>query len=360
MKRILCLILALLLLTPAAFADEDLTFTMSSVSGKVGDTVAVVASVKNAPVCASYQVIFTYDDTVLEVVKGENVNSDGIFMINTDTSNGGKKAVNALAADADKVLEGDTDLFKVTFKIIGKPANEKGTLLEMGKNEFIETTKLKQLYPTVEPCRITVTDDTAAEPLPDDEPPVFDDDPDTDEKPDTDDEPESDETPSTGNDATTGAKPNTGTGSNAETAPETNENTGATDSAKPEKDDKKPTGSWVVDENNDEIHHVTEDGDATVYHPEYTEKPEEGKVTEIILKDEEGKDAGSIKVEKQEDGTLEVVEQDLSTDKNGFPGWGWAVCMIAAVVIAGGAVVLALKKRQNDKEIDEEEADREE
>ena len=91
----------------AVFADEgDMVFTKSSITdAKVGDTVTVTASVKNARICASFRVIFTYDDTVLKVESGKKADAKGLFMINTKAEHEGKKAVNALAADASKALE---------------------------------------------------------------------------------------------------------------------------------------------------------------------------------------------------------------------------------------------------------------
>ena len=74
MKRILSILLALLLLMPAAYADEEkMTFHLEGARGEVGDTVTVVGSVKNAPVCASFRVIMTYDEDVLEVVEGKKI-----------------------------------------------------------------------------------------------------------------------------------------------------------------------------------------------------------------------------------------------------------------------------------------------
>lgn len=50
MKRFFCLILALLLLAPAAAADEEkMTFHLEGASGEIGDTVTIVGSMQMQP-----------------------------------------------------------------------------------------------------------------------------------------------------------------------------------------------------------------------------------------------------------------------------------------------------------------------
>ena len=124
MKRFICFFLILILLIPTAIAQEaPFSFSISSAVGQVGDTVTVIGSVKNAPVCASYRVYFTYDTAVLKPVEGKNIGAGGLSTVNINASYQNTPAICALAADASKVLEGDMELFSVTFKIIGEPQN---------------------------------------------------------------------------------------------------------------------------------------------------------------------------------------------------------------------------------------------
>ncbi len=166
MKRILCFIMILLLLTPAAFAAEDkMTFRVESASGKVGDTVTVTGLVENAPVCASFRVILTYDNTVLEPVSAAKLECGGLFMSNVKYTYQGKAAVNVLSADANKSLEGNMKLFSVTFKIIAESPESNGSPLTVAHQEFFDpsTPKPQQVHPVVEPGRIFVGDDKPGE-----------------------------------------------------------------------------------------------------------------------------------------------------------------------------------------------------
>lgn len=381
MKRIICLILALLLLVPAAYADEasDMVFHMESVTGEVGDTVTVMASVKNAPKCASFRIIFTYDDTVLQVVSGQKEKAAGLFMINTNTEHDGKAAVNALAADASKVLEGDMDLFSVKFKIIAETESDAGTLLEVVTEEFF-TEDLKQIHPTIEQARISVSSDATGgnegDPNPDNGTATPDNSGDNNTEGNPSSTPNGDTTggnSSNTNGDTTGTTSGSTTGTTSgsttgTTSGNTNGDSNATTSGgtsgsnqadtpastTPETDntkDKTPTGSWLVDEENEEVVHVQENGDYTTYVPEFTETPEVGKVTDVILKDEEtGEEVGSIKVEKQEDGAIEVVEQDLlsagEAKKSGVPGWVWVVIGVVAVAAAAAVVLVVVTRKK--------------
>lgn len=363
MKRILCLILTLLLLVPAAYADEtDMVFRLDSPTGQVGDTVTVVGSVQNAPKCASFRIIFTYDDTVLEVVSGKKEKAKGLFMINTDTEYQGKAAVNALAADASKALEGDMDLFSVTFKIIGETNGNGGTPLEVVTEEFF-TNELAQIHPTIEAGRVYVGSDVPGGSEEEPETPDTDTDPDTNgDTPST--------TPDTNGDQTDGES-NTTTPDNSDPSGDSSADTPAATTPEDSKtEDKTPTGSWLVGEEMDEVVHMQENGDATTYLPEFVETPEVGKVTDVILKDKDTQEeVGSIKVEKQEDGSLEVVEQDLPAadedEKSGVPGWVWTVigvAVVAAAAIAVGTVLVVRKKKEEApaEEAQEESASHEE
>ena len=139
MKRILCVILAVLLLTPAVFASGDnMKLTISQPEGEIGDTVTIVGEVKGAPACTSYRVIMTYDDTCLKITGGKSGDTVKGGQINVETSFGDKKAISALAVDVSKSFEGDTVLFTLTGEIIGKPASGNSSPLTIAHYEFFD------------------------------------------------------------------------------------------------------------------------------------------------------------------------------------------------------------------------------
>lgn len=315
MKRIFCFILIFLLLIPSALADEQkMVFRLEEAKGNVGDTVTMNAVVEKAPTCASFRVIFTYDQEVLQPVSVKKEACGGLFMSNVNYTHQGKAAINVLAAHANKSFEGDATLFTVTFKILKESPETTGSPIKLAHQEFFDpsTPKPQPITPTVQMGVVFVGDDKPADPTPeapdsgntnptDPAPeapaPTPDPAPDT---PVTNPDPTPD-TPVTNPDVTPDAPsdaPAPETPTNPE-APSTNE-------------DKKPTGSWIPDKDTDDLYHVDEQGNSTVFQPEYSEKPEPGKVTDVILKDKEtGKEVGSLKVEGNEDGSFDVIEQDV-------------------------------------------------
>jgi len=298
-KRILCLAFTVLLLAPAVLADEGkMVFHLEGASGSVGDTVTIVGSIKNAPAIASFRVIMSYDTAVLEPVSGKKLDCSGMFLINTNATYEGKNAVNALSADAELVAEGDVNLFSVTFKIIGTPTDEKGSLIQVEHYEFVQQ-DLSGLNPTIEPCRIQVTTQgTATSP---------------------------DET-----------APNNGAG--ASESPAT-----ATDQTK----EDTPTGSWVFDDST--VIHMEENGDATIYQGKYV-KDKDDKVTGVDLYDENNQKTGSLTVEEKDDQTLEVTRQDLTSDTadstQKIP-YRWILGSAALIVALIGLVAAILIKRKH-------------
>lgn len=331
MKRILSILLALLLLMPAAYADEEkMTFHLEGARGEVGDTVTVVGSVKNAPVCASFRVIMTYDEDVLEVVEGKKINSGGLFIINVNATHEEQPAVNALAADASEVLRGDMDLFSVTFRIRAETPDD-GTLIQVAYQEFIKA-DLTRVYPIVEPCRIYTGDEQ------------------TDSQPDAPDGSEDDpaeggsDSGSTGSDSGSSGSDSGSSGSDSGSAGSDSGSAGSSGSGSSESGDQ-PTGSWIIDDSSGEAIHIQDDGTTTTYTPEFSETPESGKETDVILKDQEGNNAGSLTVEKQEDGTLKVVEQNL-TAKSSTLTWllPAGIALLAAAAVAG-VLLIRRKKR---------------
>lgn len=143
MKRFLCFILIMALLIPPTAAiepDSDPFFVhISSEFGDVEDEIVVTGYVRNAPVCASYRVIFTYDTKVLQPISGKNVDPKGMAIVNINSVYQGKNAINCLAAHSDMVLEGDKTLFEITFKIISE-AEGNISPLKLEHYEFFDGT----------------------------------------------------------------------------------------------------------------------------------------------------------------------------------------------------------------------------
>lgn len=258
MKRIICLILALLLLCPATYAAGDLKLVLTATEAKVGDTATVTVEAKGAPVTCSYKVVLTYDDTVLKPKKIKNADSSGIFMDNIKATHEGKPAVNALSVDAAKAFEGDCKLFTVTFELLKEPA-EAGSPITVAYTEFYDY-DLKALTPDIESCSIKALA-KSEENAPDDAPVVND-------------------TPAT---------------------------------------DKTPTGDWEIDEEKGEITHTKEDGTKEEYKGEISYDKDD-KPSKIELTDKDGKPAGSLTVTEKEDGTIKVEEQEL-VDKTPTGNW---------------------------------------
>lgn len=399
MKRLLCFILVLLLLIPSAMADEQkMTFRLEDAKGNVGDTVTVIGSVENAPACASFRVIFTYDNKVLKPEKVKKLDCGGLFMSNTSFVYQGKSAINVLSADSKKSFEGNVQLFSITFTILAESPETDGSPLTLVHKEFFDpsTPKPLPIQPNVEIGCVYVGDDKPAAPDAGNDGSSSEGNTGSNEgsttpsNPDNTDKNEGSTTPSnpgSNEGSTTPSNPgsstedgSTGSAGDGDTsvsnptdtpadgttdqpendtpvdgtpeiAPGDQEGVTAPETEKdpagdpqPEEEDKTPTGSWIVDPETEDIYHITEEGEETVFEPEYVEKPEPGKVTEVILKDKEtGKEAGSIKVEGNEDGSFEVIEQDVPSLRepsnqtgNASKGkiWVW-------VGIGGGALALA-------------------
>lgn len=143
MKRFVCFLLILALLIPTAAATEPAPepffVHISSVFGDAEDEIVVTGYVRNAPVCASYRVIFTYDTKVLQPISGKNVDPKGMAIVNINSVYQEKNAINCLAAHSDMVLEGDATLFEITFKIIGE-IDGNPSLLKLEHYEFFDGT----------------------------------------------------------------------------------------------------------------------------------------------------------------------------------------------------------------------------
>ena len=163
MKKFLCILLAVLLLTPAAYADgEKMAYKLTGGSGELGDTVKVVVSVENAPSIISYESVFLYDPAVLKPTGTyQKMHMGGLMAFNPNfkTPVEGKGAIKVAAFGTNKsIMEGDLELFNFTFEIIGKTADEKGTLVEVHTHSFSQNDENLSKVPalTITPCRIGV------------------------------------------------------------------------------------------------------------------------------------------------------------------------------------------------------------
>lgn len=338
MKRIICLILALLLLCPAAFAAGDMKLQFSNPKGEVGETVKITVSVKDAPVACSYKIVLTYDDTLIKPEAIDKINSKGYFMKNLETEHNGKPAVNALSVDATNAFEGDCDLFYATFKILKAPADGKITL-DVAYTEFYDY-DIKPMTAEIGPCVITVpTKDSTPEDQPssggeDEKEPEKE--PEDTQKPGEDQptqKPKDPETPDSGNSSEPDTKP--------EVTP---------DAPQEEPEEDAVTGEWFVDKDLDEIAHAKDDGTIDEYKGTFI-YDEEDKVTKVELTDEEGNPAGELIVEENEAGVLTVIAQKLLKDQASTLPWLWIT--LGVVVVGGGiaaAVIIILKKRKKEEE----------
>lgn len=320
MKRILCILLTLLMLTPAVSAAGEFTLIGGAAEGKVGETVTYTVKVENAPTCASYKIILTYDPQVLEVVEGKNAGSGGLFIVNTKAKYQEKPAINTVAADAAKVIEGTADLYSVTFKILASP-NEGTQPLEIAYQEFF-TPELDKVTPSIQAPTLTIISEAAPEP------PA--------------------ETPE--DPAVTPEPP-------AETPAPKPEQDQPAEPTPPAKEDEMilPPGNWTVDEGNNEVVYVPESSEeeTITFIPELPEDLRPGTPTDVPVKNEEGQDVGTITVEREEDGSISVIDQELHLpkllSKNPLPLWGWI--LIGAVGVAGVAgivfaIVFGKKKKE--------------
>ena len=390
MKRILCILLAILLLTPAVFADNTMTLTLSQVEGEIGDKVTVVGKVENAPSCASYRVILTYDNTCLKPLSGKKGSgTSGQTAININAAHQGKSAIVAMAAKASQALIGNAELFILEFEIIGNPQGTNYTEIAVAYHEFFNE-DLARVSPTVTAGKVTYPSlpvptppagnegetttppagegnnpggETTTPPAGEGNNPGGE----TTTPPagegnnpggETTTPPAGDGNNSAGGETTTPpaggenntspdtpAAPENPAAPEAPTTPEGGATTGDsnTNAPAPEKEPEKnnnykePEGNWIVA--GDQYAHVDNDGNGNLYQGEFKDEAPQnpGDKAEVILKDEEGKEAGSVIVEKEEDGTLNVVGEDFGKDQ--MPIWAWFLIGGGIVVLGAAAVV---------------------
>lgn len=141
MKRIVCLLAAVLLvcaMMPVATAEGDVTLRLvgNLQSAQVGDTVTVTAVAENAPDCTAYELIFSYDDTVLKPVLAQAVDTEGFSNFNTEFYYDNKPAVKASAVDPSFCFSGNAVLATFTFEILAETPGYYGTPITIRYSSF--------------------------------------------------------------------------------------------------------------------------------------------------------------------------------------------------------------------------------
>lgn len=297
MKRILCLILALLMLTPTAFADTtpEMTYRLKGGQGKVGDEVKVILSVENAPACVAYDTTLTYDPAILEPTGDyQKMYLNGLLVVNTEAEVEGKKMIKiAAVAIKDHLLEGTMDLLNISFRVIGTPEDAQGTPVNVYDYTFSQDNE--ELSPVsslvLVPARVKVLEG----------------------------------------------------GSLPENVPEKEE-------------EKSEDGEWYFDGEQAIEYYPDSSEDSVQYDVEY-EKDEEGKTTGVILYDTEDKtEVGRLEVKEDSYGNLLVTDKKMEKTNNkkgdGFSLW-FLLPIGAAVLISAGGVFFAIKRvkaKKNKKE----------
>lgn len=294
MKRIVCLILALLMLTPTAFADTpEMTYRLKGGEGKVGDVVKVVLSVEEAPACVAYETTLTYDPAVLQPTGDyQKMHLNGLMVVNTEADIEGKKMVKiAAVAVKGNLLEGTMDLLNVSFRIIGTPEDAQGSLIDVYDYTFSQDDEKLSPVSTLllVPARVKVAEG----------------------------------------------------GTLTEPAPE-----------KEEEKKEEQGGDWYFD-GDQAIEYYPDDSKESVQYDVEYEKDDKGNTTGVILYDKEDKtEAGRLEVEEDEYGNLNVTDQQMNEKDEGkkkedpsFSLW-YLLPIGAAVLIAVGGVIFAIKTRK--------------
>jgi hypothetical protein len=143
-------------------------------------------------------------------------------------------------------MEGDLELYNFSFEIIGDPADEKGSLVEIHSHSFSQDDENLSKVPalTITPCRILVK---------------------------------------------TAETPDTNTDDPITTGPSTEEPETTPDATPEVEEDKKPTGDWYIDPDSNQAILAEKDEEGKDVLHQFTteyEKDEEGNTTGIILYDE--------------------------------------------------------------------------
>ena len=365
MKRIICLILAILLLTPMVAAADaaslpTITVTLSAKATKVGDTVRVTASVQNAPICASYHIIYSYDTAVLKPIEGKNINTAGIFTTNINPKDVG--TINTVAADSSKVMEGNVDLFYTDFKVIAAPASGANTPLKFTYLEFYTPEFEKLVNISSNPCSIPIIggaatttpsedSDAPANPEPEVVAPTNPADP-----TDTPTETPSDTTAGSTTDTTTDTTTDGNTDPGAATVPPTQGNTESDETSKetakeevvtlPEDSEgEEPTGDWVFDEEKQEVTVTDPDGNKTTYTYDVIFDPETNEQSGVVLYEEDGEIAGTLKTDTDSDGNVQVIKQFMHATSSPL---FFIIPIALAFVACVGLIVFILIKRKKE------------
>lgn len=291
MKRILCIILALLLLCPTAYAeDPQMVYRLNGEPGKVGDIIKLTLSVENAPSIATFDTMITYDPEVLQPTGDyQKMEMNGLMAVNTDAIHEDQKVIKVAAVKVlGDFIKGNMSLLNISFKIIGESKDPQGSKVDVADFNFAldneELSPVESLL--LQPARILVAPSDAPTEEPQEQP----------------------------------------------------------DENKTTETEKEDEGEWFF-AGDQAVEFYPQDPDKSNQYTVEYEKDESGKTTGVILYDQEDKkEAGRLDVTEDEYGNLNVTEEHLKGD--GFSLW-FLLPIGAAVLIAVGGVILAIKIKKN-------------
>lgn len=120
LASLLCAVLALTLLLPAAFAAETVTVALSSVSGQPGQTVTVDVTISEKSNAGNGSMIVGYDPAKLEFVSAEGGDFGGMAAVGLAKGADGKEIPGqvSVAFIMSDTLQKEAVLAKITFKIL--------------------------------------------------------------------------------------------------------------------------------------------------------------------------------------------------------------------------------------------------
>lgn len=140
MKRIISLIAATVLLCaliPVATAEDEVYLRLVGGSGRVGDTVTVDVIAENAPDCIGMNMVFQYDDAILQFVSGRSGDlvESGLFFCE-ETTYGGQPAVRCMIPSSSLCFTGTGTVATVSFRVLRETEGKYGTPLKICYKEM--------------------------------------------------------------------------------------------------------------------------------------------------------------------------------------------------------------------------------
>lgn len=119
MKRILCLLLAVMLLGITALAADSTTCTVqaAAVTADAGETVDVTVSVVGNPGFTNFAILLDYDREALTLQSITPAESELLTAVNTDYKAADGKSYGFVCAAGEDEQSGDGVLFTATFRV---------------------------------------------------------------------------------------------------------------------------------------------------------------------------------------------------------------------------------------------------